>query len=58
MANKPYWHEAVKLELCALCGKHMAATVIRFLPHMAAEVLSPPRFGERHFCSATAVAAS
>jgi hypothetical protein len=34
LANKPYWHEAVKLERCALCGKHMAATVIRFLPHI------------------------
>jgi hypothetical protein len=40
LANKPHWPEAVKLERCALCGKPMAATVIRFLPHMAAEVLA------------------
>jgi hypothetical protein len=34
LANKPYWHEAVKLERCALGSKHMATTVIRFLPHI------------------------
>jgi hypothetical protein len=34
LANKPYWHEAVKLERRALCGKPIAATVIRFLPHI------------------------